>query len=129
MSAAGASKAMQRHETITGCGELLTFPQNEMCRKDGDHGLRPNEPDSSVRLGEAHFECGPGTCGHFAVATGGDGLSAAKRHERERGLRADCRLNRSHQSLGSMGAVQYNRLFLEGRARFLSSMRVCIFFP
>ena len=52
MLAAGASKAMQHYETITGCGEVRRSP----AATSENHGLRPTKPDSSVRLGEAHFD-------------------------------------------------------------------------
>src|SRR5579863_10063550 len=77
------------------CARLST----EETRQQPAHHLHPTGPESSVRLGEAHFECGPGTCGLFAAANGGDGLSAAKRNEGERGLRAEYRLNRSQHGL------------------------------
>ena len=77
MSESGASKAMQRYETITGRGERLPFPQQEGRGDEGDHDLGPTEPDSSVRLGEALLNAAQGPADFFTAATGGDGLSAA----------------------------------------------------
>jgi hypothetical protein len=118
MSAARASKGMQRKETIPGPDDIERFHSFGKHKGAQSMGARTNGPESSVRLEEAHF---------VIPAQGNQTLHGSDRRrwpergsEMGRETRFAVRMPPEPVSacLGGVGAVQYNRSFLEGRARF-----------